>query len=32
LPPASVPWMVVSNRGLALFAIWITVALVVYRK
>jgi len=31
-PPASVPWMVVTNRGLALLAIWITAALVVYRK
>lgn len=31
-PPAGVPWMVVTNRGLALFAIWTAAVLVVYRK
>jgi signal transduction histidine kinase len=31
-PPAGVPWIVVTNRGLALFAIWTAAALVVYHK
>ncbi|MEE9140782.1 MAG: PAS domain S-box protein [Alphaproteobacteria bacterium] len=30
--PAGIPWMVFSNRGLALFAIWVTAILLMRRK
>jgi signal transduction histidine kinase len=30
--PAGIPWMVVTNRGLALFAIWVTAFLLMQRQ
>ncbi|MDP6175849.1 MAG: hypothetical protein QGF09_16935, partial [Rhodospirillales bacterium] len=31
-PEAGTPWVVLANRGLALFAIWITALLIAHRK